>query len=1660
MRGAGNWQRRLSLVMGGLLILVGLVAFRPQPNYAVSEWELMAPPASVQGPSVEFLGATAARNPTNNRSFAWAVGQHMNDPSTALDDLGVALTYNGTRWVPQVFQTNFRLLEAVQSWTEDRGSAGPSSDDVHRVWAAGESHFPARGWLVYEETYPSGNSSGWDTAIIRNPASAGSDPITFIEDPSQAGDEPWPFNDLDLFDRSTGLVAGENPARHQYPVGPSVVEPLAYLCNLWRTTDSGVTWRRPTTPPPASDDRPNPPNNACRHITNVRFARNFDDNAGRPDPVGNRPRRDLAWLTYFNNANTGGFAGNADQVWFSLDRGDTWRFFANAGGNDAQNEDWRDLEVVFFQGRYHLWLIGADRDEPYFRYLSCTEPGPPVVSTDCDQLSPATTFADVLPQITPHFPGPQPRLNDLTITIDTKNDADPANNTLQAWLALGTRLGTDGAILFTEDLLASTGVVWRKESVASPQPVFGISAINPGHAFAVGGQAALLKLSPGNLTGWGWIGADSCDLICNPRTDPGCINTCPGGSRDDPLGWMSLNCANRPECLVKDFGYGLTLRLKREKNYCSLNPSLSCTSDATCAAVGAGTCLIAQCTDTDQEPDVGSLTGHAWVGKDDPQQFAPGLPICSTDPASCRPVGWVSFDRVRTCSNDATRTCRTNTDCVSPGTCTTLAPLPGPPFNSFPSPFTTACQKTIANASPQNYLMSGFDYANDRVEGWAKFLSPDLAGSGWVKLRGPYRCGAAWCATNRSSPGGQCRNADGSPGPAACSGSCDTDQLGAAPAGGCAVASASFPQQYYSQCDDCAPETGDPANPADDRLRCKICTHLQTVDWWSAQGVNLAFFQARQRLRVTAPAGQDIFQHHTLSYVVNVDGTFGGSFPFNNLRIVYHSANSFAELDREIIRLDDGTEEIRFRAFRDIPRGQSNESYYLYFAPLGTPTPAPTDPARIYEYYQNFSDPTLLSSGAWQRRPSTCAFSIVSGRLQYSTTSAGDCYAFDRSQTSLTRHLNLETTINVGGDDDFGSIGFFSDRLGTLAASVWSGLDDNGNNNRLFIRDNDSPTYGPHFGSTSITPGTNYRYQLHSEFPVGGGRRYRGYFGPLSGDFDAPAGPTLIPPDDTHDVLPVTGSLGVHSNDSTTTWDDLKAWQGLPGVTFSLLPLESFSLIAGDPYPAGLTSTRGPLELWSCNQCGTALAGGEATSCGIGQCLPTAPANARNVCLNDSQCGGAAGSCRPVGHCANDGRTCWSSGDCTGGFSCVDVGQNVCNQCQACNLYGVSLDPNGGAIHGFGFSQDFGYIDFSQAFLYNRAWLQVLNGSIYSAGDVGSTRSGPPPRLAGVPALVPGEECNATYAIRSGGTIINFCSLRQTTPATTEPGSSPYLRPEFDQLTIPKTETQFRSPAGNLNLNQILDDLDDDRHSGGRIDEDNNLRNAQGQIVFDVAYWLDPSVDTYSELRGRLAGLNDIPYCLGNTIFYIARAFTFDQYDPDGPVGPLSPQPPIFTDPGSTSVAGCPSGAGTFVVEGDVTINTNMQYQTGSVANIRETPALGIIAVRRNAGDPPPIITIDETVGGRDSITGQPVGTVGNFFTEGRIIIEGTRLVNAPDLPYRNDGVMVAGSFDFQRRYRGESVTDPRPAEQIVNDGRLTINPPPGFESFASVLPRISEARP
>lgn len=139
-------------------------------------------------------------------------------------------------------------------------------------------------------------------------------------------------------------------------------------------------------------------------------------------------------------------------------------------------------------------------------------------------------------------------------------------------------------------------------------------------------------------------------------------------------------------------------------------------------------------------------------------------------------------------------------------------------------------------------------------------------------------------------------------------------------------------------------------------------------------------------------------------------------------------------------------------------------------------------------------------------------------------------------------------------------------------------------------------------------------------------------------------------------------------------------------------------------------------------------------------------------------------------------------------------------------------------------------------------------------------------------------------------------------------------------------------------------------------------------------------------------------------------------------------------------------GATTFIIDGDLHIERNVTYRQNTITDFADLPSVAYIV----RGD----VYIDPTV----------TEVAGNF------IVLGADGVNCPNIGCGNintgagdlytltvNGIMMARQFNMQRAYASLLR---EPAEKVIYDGRLLVNPPPGLADFAKGLPVWSETPP
>lgn len=249
----------------------------------------------------------------------------------------------------------------------------------------------------------------------------------------------------------------------------------------------------------------------------------------------------------------------------------------------------------------------------------------------------------------------------------------------------------------------------------------------------------------------------------------------------------------------------------------------------------------------------------------------------------------------------------------------------------------------------------------------------------------------------------------------------------------------------------------------------------------------------------------------------------------------------------------------------------------------------------------------------------------------------------------------------------------------------------------------------------------------------------------------------------------------------------------------------------------------------------------------------------------------------------------------------------------------------------------------------------------------------------------PASRYSATYLIQANGTI-NSATI------TSKAGSgAPYVAQNFESLTLPTSANSYRGSLGNLDRS--------------------------GMIVGQYG-----TVITYS-------GDSNVSGTFGNNLVLDGKIYYF--------TGNLTVDSDITFKKGF----GTQKGNGTILVDGDLIINANADYQSGAITGrIENLPVVAWI-VKGN-------IIINPSV----------TSLVGVFFSEGANGINtGTTGLDDTDQVLVVKGMMIGKKITFQRLY---VAADNTPSEQIIFDGRAIINPPPGLTDIIKGLPTITEVIP
>lgn len=469
--------------------------------------------------------------------------------------------------------------------------------------------------------------------------------------------------------------------------------------------------------------------------------------------------------------------------------------------------------------------------------------------------------------------------------------------------------------------------------------------------------------------------------------------------------------------------------------------------------------------------------------------------------------------------------------------------------------------------------------------------------------------------------------------------------------------------------------------------------------------------------------------------------------------------------------------------------------------------------------------------------------------------------------------------------------------------------------------------------------------------------------------------------------------------------------------------------LRGDDIGASPAMINTRSSLLACRNCSGGAAG--TFNCAFCQdaanhsCVPSSTnsqAACNNVCKGvpttrcgtDAECG-TNGPCVAPGFCSNTltgtPQYCQKDDDCGTGNSCL-VGA-VCSSAGArCARYGVNLDTSTGKFMGYAWSQDFGWLSFSDVTYGGNRILQTKLGDIYATGQIGDDTVSLPPG---------GSSCNSTYLITSASSITGFCSASED-----DIDGLPTIQRNSTRVPFLSAENTYQNVLGRLDLVGIEKDVEPvaavikKNKFGSTIV--NLSANASNSISGD---WQSKLITNGSPPTGKY---------LGGQVYVVGSAGSTTTYSLDS----------VMNFNNSDGAVGKPlSAAGVLIVNGNLTIGADMTYNANNVSisnDLRKLASLTVI------------------VKGNLTISNAVQNIVGTYYVTGTIKTA-TDDVGTNQYPLTVRGLMIAKDFEFKRKFAG-TIENPLPSELIIYDGRFQSNPMLGMTDFASSLPNTVSVGP
>lgn len=397
----------------------------------------------------------------------------------------------------------------------------------------------------------------------------------------------------------------------------------------------------------------------------------------------------------------------------------------------------------------------------------------------------------------------------------------------------------------------------------------------------------------------------------------------------------------------------------------------------------------------------------------------------------------------------------------------------------------------------------------------------------------------------------------------------------------------------------------------------------------------------------------------------------------------------------------------------------------------------------------------------------------------------------------------------------------------------------------------------------------------------------------------------------------------------------------------------------------------------------------------------SAPAKAYHQCSDCSAGDMKCNICDRVQVDTDDTSADWRQYSCNSCYEC-DSGGN-CTACDVCNTYGVSYNSQLATLTGYGWSNastegGLGWVQFDPL----HGGVGILQSWLATRyGDIFVSKSNTEGEsiIVNTPLPAPPGSFNATYIIQANGTIA-FTS------------ASGYIQPGYpSEILLPAPGNQYINVLGRIDFAGMTR-VGSNRYGTTEIVNGTEI-NAWGssKVLDGNIYWAQEDIT-------------------------IATPITFQ--------------------PGT----GDQSGAGTIIVDGNLTIAAPVTYNNSPIGSLINLPSVswivrGDVIIDPTVGtsvlDPDP--TPDPNLVGAFIVLGCPGGFVspcGPAAREGSISTG-----ESETLELIVNGLMMGKKFNFER-----TVSTQRGSEQVIYDGRLIANPPPGLNDLSAALPVIREVTP